>query len=89
MTNEELRQNWTEYAVELKTAMNPELVEQRPLKDMFVLCANYPAHGALFFDTGGVQGAPGYIMKVEGDNLISINPVDPDETSVLGKLVRI
>lgn len=84
MTTEDLKNNWTKYGVEL-SSVDPI----RPLKKIFMLCGYYNAiPGTLFFDTGGPQGAPAYILKVgDNDTLVSVNPENPDETNVLGKLI--
>ena len=87
MTTDELKDNWKKYAVNI----NDEI---KPLKDCFTLCWGYPdpLHGGtdfLLFDVGGEQGASAYLLKVseDGDYLISVNPENTEETTVLGKLV--
>jgi len=84
MTLAELKDNWQKYGVDIQGQI-------RPLKDCFVICwgpmPDIP--DALLFDTGGEQGAPAYALKVgeNGEDLISVNPANPAETTVLGKLV--
>lgn len=82
MTLVDLKDNWQKYGLNIQGTIIP-------LKDRFVICwgpmPDIP--DALLFDTGGEQGAPSFALKVNGDDLISVNPMNPTETTVLGKLV--
>ena len=85
MTTEDLKKDWEKYAVVIDG-------NTKPLEDVFMLCLGYDPSipDALVFDTGGPQGAPAYTLKVgEEDHLIAVNPEDPTETSVLGKLIHL
>ena len=68
MTNEELKNDWQKYGVDIQGTI-------RPLKELFMLCCEYkPIPGTILFDTGGPHGAPAYILKVgeNGEDLILI-----------------
>jgi len=84
MTLADLKDNWQKYGVDIQG-------EIKPLKECFVICwgSTPDIPDALLFDTGGEQGAPAYTLKVSenGEDLISVNPANPSETTVLGKLV--
>jgi hypothetical protein len=85
MTTEDLKKDWQQYAVDVQGIV-------KPLKEIFMICWGYipDIPDALLFDTGGQQGAPALTLKVEnGDDLVSVNPQNPTETSVLGKLVKL
>lgn len=83
MTTAGLLVDWQKYGVDIQGTI-------KPLKEAFMLCCPYtPIPGTILFDTGGPQGAPAYVLKVgeNGEDLISVNPNNPAETNVLGKLV--
>lgn len=82
MSNDELKENWQKYALETIDGV------VLPLKNHYVMCWGWVSeYGGLLFDTGGEQGATAHVFKVEGDNLVSVNPENPEETNVVGKLV--
>jgi hypothetical protein len=82
MTLVDLKDNWQKYGVNIQGIIIP-------LKDRFVICWGPMPEipDALLFDTGGEQGATALTLKVNGEDLISVNPTNPTETTVLGKLV--
>jgi len=83
-TTAELKDDWQKYGVDIQGVI-------RPLKECFVICwgPTPDIPDALLFDTGGEQGATAYTLRMSenGEDLISVNPVNPAETNVLGKLV--
>lgn len=92
MTTEDLKNNWQKYGVELPPTSAIAVDPIRPLKEIFMLCwgPDPLTSDALLFDTGGEQGAPAYLLKVgDGDTLVSVNPANPAETTVLGKLIHL
>lgn len=88
MNTSELNNHWQKYGVVLQNDGRDII---KPLKDCFAICwgptPNIP--DALLFDKGGEQGAAAYTLKVgeNGEDLISVNPMNPTETTILGKLV--
>ena len=81
MTNDELKENWQKYAVEVDG-------ERVALKDRFAICYGWCEQwGGLGFDIGGEQPGVNYIFIVEDDKLVSVNPADHNERDVLGPLV--
>lgn len=87
MTLEELQKSWKDYAlVQMKNSTTV------PLNDVFMLCAG-PMRGGLLFDTGGAQGAPAYVLKVDknDDCWAKTDWQAPDDSGweLIGKLVKL
>lgn len=82
MTNEDLKTDWQLYGVEVQG----QFIR---LKDRYMVCWGWVEDlGGLIFDEGGPMGATAHVLKTDDqDNLISVNPGDPQDTLVLGKLV--
>ena len=87
MTNDEFRKHWRDYALEQLDG-NPTV----KLADEFMLCLG-PMCGGLLFDTGGPQGAPAYILKVDDQNncYIKTDWNSPNDAAwrLFGKLVKL
>jgi hypothetical protein len=84
MTTDELKTNWEKCGLEFQGKI-------QPLKNCFLICWGFHPEisDALIFDIGGIQGSDAYTLKMSenGENLISVNPENPKETSVLGRIV--
>jgi hypothetical protein len=79
MTNDEFEKDWRSYSIECDDGV---II---CLKDKMMICWGTVEDG-LFFDTGGEQGSPAYLLKVEGNDLFQ---KDNDEKwEKLGKLVK-
>lgn len=80
MTNEQFHKDWMKYGVRIAG-------EMKPLKDHYCVCWGWiEQYKGMLFDTGGEQGATAHVLRVEDENLVSVNPENPEETSIIGRL---
>ena len=83
MTNEEFAENWREYGVEIAGKIIP-------IKEHYCIHWGWmEQYSGFMFDPGGEQGTETSILRVEDDNLVSVNPANTSETTILGKLVKL
>ncbi len=82
MTNEELKENWTKYGVEVEGKVYP-------LGEKYAVCWGWVDKvGGLLFDVGD-WGGEAHVYITDGENLISVNPENHQETNLIGKLVKV
>lgn len=76
MTNEEFHKDWMKYGVRIAG-------EMKPLKDYYCICWGNNGYKGMLFETVGGQIQ---ILRVEDDNLVSVDPENLEETAIIGKL---